>query len=317
MKLTSPILQLAEILSEVREKANEYRDILERNEAQTRATLIDPILSGLGWDDSNPKMIKVELIYEGTILDYGLVAANGRVCYIVEAKKYRTNLNDQRIYGTAIRYAFNNRVPYVVVTDGIQWHFYDDFTPGNTIPDVVDLSQGSLSTNAIGLIKRLDIGNFGYPDELVIQENLEIQVTTVAPPQPHMQTPARQDNPGFITFDQLNQNLAHHLAPNSMRLPDGAVVPLTHWSDVVFELTKFVLGKLPNIQIPIIDQAGRRVNLVSYIRPDSRHEVFHFGGREIFIHTNYSATNCVKNARYIWEKLPVAQRGNMPALSFE
>ncbi len=317
MSTNSPILQFIEALKLVREKAGIFRDILVQNEAQTRSTLIDPILTALGWDFTNPTMVKVELMHEGTRLDYGLMSLNGEIRYIVEAKKLETNLDRQQNINTAIDYAFIHAIPHVALTDGLKWHFYDDFRPGKMIPFAIDLSEGQINDMALALISRLDVANFGYAEERtkVVRPQPEPIEEAFAPTE-FIPVPSPK-NGTFIPLDQLDQNLKGHPAPRSLRLPDGNTVPISYWSGVLYEITKFVLDKHPNLQIPQLDQSGGKVNLISYDKMEERYKVYSYKGREVYIHINYSSTNCVLNAKYILEKLPKDQRPNIPALRFD
>ncbi len=55
--MQSPLSGFCEVLKEVKRRAREYPP---RNETQTRMALIDPVLTALGWDLSNPHQVELE-----------------------------------------------------------------------------------------------------------------------------------------------------------------------------------------------------------------------------------------------------------------
>jgi predicted type IV restriction endonuclease len=60
MRFQSPLSNLCDVLSQIKESARQYRNTLTSNEAATRAVLIDPVLRALGWDTANTNMVEVE-----------------------------------------------------------------------------------------------------------------------------------------------------------------------------------------------------------------------------------------------------------------
>ena len=43
--------ELVEVIEELRGRINEHRTVLQGSEAQTRSSLVDPLLRALGWAD--------------------------------------------------------------------------------------------------------------------------------------------------------------------------------------------------------------------------------------------------------------------------
>ena len=89
MRIQSPLSNLCDVLDQARTSANQYQSTLRKNEAATRAVLVDPILQALGWDTANTFMVEVEKTLDKTRVDYALFDSNGAVCVIVEAKAAR------------------------------------------------------------------------------------------------------------------------------------------------------------------------------------------------------------------------------------
>ena len=60
MRFQSPLSNLCDVLIQIKDSAKQYTATLEKNEASTRAVLIDPVLRSLGWDIANTHMVEVE-----------------------------------------------------------------------------------------------------------------------------------------------------------------------------------------------------------------------------------------------------------------
>lgn len=99
------------------------------NEANTKAHVIEPLLSALGWDpldiDSVVREVKV---YDGTFLDYALKLSGTPRIY-VEAKGLSESLDDKKFMAQAINYANNDGVLWCVLTNGVRWSVYKTNEP--------------------------------------------------------------------------------------------------------------------------------------------------------------------------------------------
>jgi predicted transport protein len=99
------------------------------NEANTRALLIDPVLSALGWDLFNFEEVEREFrVYDGSFLDYALRIA-GVPKLFVEAKALNKALTDKAFIAQTVNYANNEGVLWCVLTNGIEYHVYKSNEP--------------------------------------------------------------------------------------------------------------------------------------------------------------------------------------------
>ncbi|WP_162924718.1 hypothetical protein [Rubrobacter indicoceani] len=117
--MDSPLTNLSNVLARVRASAGSYEPTLRKNEAATRAALIDPVLRALGWDIANPFMVEVETrgTFENKIsADYAL-KTDGEIQIVIEAKKLGINLD--AFYQQAVKYSFGFGVKQVFLTGGI------------------------------------------------------------------------------------------------------------------------------------------------------------------------------------------------------
>ena len=51
--------ELVDVIETLKSRINEHRAVLQGNEAQTRLSLIDPLLRALGWDTGRPRLGQV------------------------------------------------------------------------------------------------------------------------------------------------------------------------------------------------------------------------------------------------------------------
>lgn len=134
MPIQSPLTNIVDVIRQVVNSAEQYEETLRKNEAATRAVLIDPILRALGWDTGNTFMVEVEKSLEQTRVDFALYDNNSDVRVVVEAKSLGANLNQQSFIISLLTYAFTYGLRDVFLTDGLNWQHYSEFKPGNIIP---------------------------------------------------------------------------------------------------------------------------------------------------------------------------------------
>ncbi len=121
--------ELIEVLAGIREKRKIHESILKANEALTCRALIDPLLTVLGWDPSNPALVISEYKIESRFVDYALIdQESGNPVAVIEAKKLGTPLESKEI-AQMITYASMAGVPYAGLTDGDRWQVYEVFRP--------------------------------------------------------------------------------------------------------------------------------------------------------------------------------------------
>jgi len=144
---------LCQVLERLRERLQAHRSLLEANEAQTRVSLIDPLLRALGWPTDDPTSVQVEARAGSGRADYVLRSGNQTIL-VLEVKKVGEKLDIA--HSAAVSYAWEllrqGQPPrYVGVSDGRRWLLYEPQQleqPNHTLdlgdpPTVV--SQRSLS----------------------------------------------------------------------------------------------------------------------------------------------------------------------------
>lgn len=116
---------LVNIINTIKERIRVHRSDLEENETRTRMALIDPLLTVLGWDTSDPACVKPEYPVTGGKADYGLRNAGPTPAAFIEAKKLGEPLESHREQMT--RYSNMAGVKYAGLTNGDRWELYEVF----------------------------------------------------------------------------------------------------------------------------------------------------------------------------------------------
>ena len=119
--------ELNDLVEELREKIQRYGDIYRSNESATRYSLIDPVLTALGWDLSDTSQVRPEFPLGGRnrVADYAMLHETGQPQFFVEAKNLDTAIDkDSPAVEQAINYTIRSDCEYVVITNGDTWEAY-------------------------------------------------------------------------------------------------------------------------------------------------------------------------------------------------
>jgi predicted type IV restriction endonuclease len=95
-----------------------------QSEAQVRQSAVLPILRGLGWDDLDPERVTPEFELGGRRVDFALSALPGQPSLFIEVKGPGSVAGVEK---QLFEYAFHVGIPFAVLTNGQEWHF---FLPG-------------------------------------------------------------------------------------------------------------------------------------------------------------------------------------------
>ncbi len=333
MRIKSPLSNLSETINQVKGSAAQYRETLQRNEAATRAVLIDPILQALGWDTANTYMVEVEKSLDQTRVDYALYDRNANVRIVVEAKALGSNLNDNSIIMNIVRYAFTYKIQDIFLTDGLVWKHVTSLQPGNMDIKVMDFVGDNVVDCAVYLVERLDAARF-WPEEqnidslaqkvsqlesalatlqkefnqLKVSREAETVHTKVAPKissgSANTVAPTASSDHIFTRIDTISN--VTRTRPSLLRLPDGTQIKVNSWTDVLRECCKFALSNNPHIPIPFPDRAGKKVRLFDTVKPPPGISFVEekYNGQSLYIYVNYDANNSVLNARHVLGQVP-------------
>ena len=232
------------------------RDRIERasgwSEAQTRASLIDPILTALGWDVADPALVRHEFTSQGGRADYALLAGKEELAAIVEAKPLNTPLGTKEI-GQTTNYANMLGAPYAALTNGDRWVLYDVFKPAKIEDRLlvdVTVSRAEVQTTALSLLA------LWRPNATSKQwrQAEEPRVTnSQAPPPP---PPPPDDD--WIAFEGIRPT--GKPPPAVLRFEDGSEHTPTTWRDVFGAAIAWLYrrNELTEAAMPVLNRTGTK-----------------------------------------------------------
>lgn len=117
---------LINVINTLKGRIRDHRGDLEENETRTRTALINPLLTVLGWDTSDPACVRAEhALSDGGRADYALRNAGPTPAAFIEAKKLGESLEPHREQMT--RYSNMAGVKYAGLTNGDRWELYEVF----------------------------------------------------------------------------------------------------------------------------------------------------------------------------------------------
>lgn len=246
-----PLDELLKTIEVLRERAQRHRAILSASEAQTRYSLIDPLLRALGWDTEDPAQVRVEDPTGAGKADYSLLLPTGETHethVYVEAKRLGHSLDEGLAQG--ITYCVSKGTPYFAVTDGMIWKIYDAYKRAPmeekmvTEWDIAKEDTWEVARKALALwrpnLKRMPAQSPVVP----------LSTAVVSQPLSAAPSPAPSPAPGGVPLSQ-SLSLPPELRPKKVRFPDGKEVKATSWRAVLIETARWLheQGKLPP-QVP-------------------------------------------------------------------
>lgn len=331
MQFKSPLSNLSEVMIQIQESANLYRETLKTNEAATRAVLIDPVLRALGWDTANTNMVEVEKTMDGARADYALYDSNAIPRIIVEAKALGTNLDQKKLVMSLVKYAFSFGLNDVFLTDGLIWEHFNNFQPRNLSPaKTLNLAVDDPVTCAAYFVQHLDAARYWSIEQSidVLSQRMDELENTIANLQKKIaklpqnvveqsvrgdQNPAKEEK--LILLQDLNEIAGKK--PSRYQLPDGEFLDISIWKDILRESCKFALAHNPSIAIPFPDRVGKKIALFSLEKPANKVSFVteQYNGQNIYIYLNYDSYNCVANALYVLEQVPKEFMKVTPAIA--
>ena len=264
--------ELHDLLDDLASRIDQYITIFSNNEAQTRYSLIDPLLRQLGWDIGDPNQVRIEyrLRHSQGKMDYALFgpADKNKPTVAVEAKPLNENL-DRKAVGQAITYCNSDNIPYFVVTDGNTWRIYEVFKR-EPLPQKV-ITKFSISTSEESAVMQslwLWRGNFRALSSPVVPQ---FDRDPERPHNRHEVTPSREKRTDEIVDMPLelpshNERIPiSEVAPNENKLPahlvysDGQEKKVYFWKQLpTYTLEWLVDTKKVDLKdCPIVAGSGR------------------------------------------------------------
>ena len=225
-----------------------HTEELNRREAATRISLINPFLRALGWDTSDIDQVRVEYPLNQRFADYVLMNADGKPVILIEAKKLNKSLTDA--FDQASRYCVYGRIPYFAVTDGQRWNLWRT-RQQNVGQDALLMELDLLEDPSLMCIKALAL----WQPNVSAHRVLSIAVPKVAS---STMTSKGGSNAGGW---RPNTNLFYlwGQTASQLRFPDHSVRQVSGFRDLLVEATDWLVaeGHLTNDRLPVTDHHGK------------------------------------------------------------
>jgi hypothetical protein len=225
---------LCQVLERLRDRLQAQKSLLESNEAQTRVSLIDPLLRALGWPTDDPTSVQVEVRAGSGRADY-LLRSGDQTILVLEVKKLGEKLDIA--HSAAVSYAWEllrqGQAPrYVGVSDGRRWLLYEpqQLKQPRYALDLAD-SQRSIPALALAFTEAL-------------WRRLYERIIPPPPPPPPL--------PNWLPLTDLRPHPGDP-PPSRIRFPDGSERDLKTWKSLLLEVAEWLVaqGKLTAAACPV------------------------------------------------------------------
>jgi hypothetical protein len=301
---------LVGVIETIQLRIREHRPSLSPNETRTRLALIDPLLTVLGWEVSDPGVVTPEYDVGGGRADYALLDAQSKPIAFIEAKHLDAPLESDRNEEQVVTYATRQRLRFVGLTNGDRWVF-DDLAVFSTGRRRLDLTISNTPAHQCALqmllLWRPNLAS-GQPipanEPILVNNTAFTEPQESAAPSPAPLPPAAlpTSGDGWVPLSEFNPP-AGASPPSVIRFSDGGNVAIRSWREIPTAVAHWLYAR----QILTVDKlpvpSGRRgyaANIEPFHRDGSpmvTHESI--GETSIFINVHLSARASRENTKKI------------------
>lgn len=258
--------KLVNCINTLKSRIETHHDILTEVETRTRVALIDPLLSALGWDVSDPSVVVCEDSVDSNReskkkADYVLMRPDSKKIAVLEAKKLGElgpldHRKDTKSLDQIHSYAGHLGCIYGGVTDGNFWRLYrfEHGIPLNDMPKVLDicLRIDPSVESALKLLvlwrSNLETNNPVEAEKPLIDESQsELIISPVI-----VQQALPPDPSNWVSLS--NYDARHEdVPPKSIRFWDGSELPIKPWKDIIVNVVRklYETKRLTERDIPL------------------------------------------------------------------
>lgn len=299
---------LVSVIETLQRRIHDHGPTLRENETRTRLALIDPLLTALGWDVSDPSLVTPEYNVSGRWADYALLRPDGQPAATVEAKKLGESLGPHRMQ--MLNYSNASGVEYAGLTDGDHWELYEVFQR-RQLEDrrILDIRIGDTPVHecALQLLllwrPNLATGQPVKANPPVLGRTTESEPTEPMPVRPDP-LPEPDPESGWVALSSYQTGAG---MPNAIRLPDGIEHGMGKWVDLPVRIASWLwaTGNLNRNNVPVSPGGNAKRYIVSLEPIHSDGKPFNTSLKTppppipetpLHFERNYSGDNHVKHA---------------------
>ena len=289
---------LVSTINEVKQKIHSHIDELSQNENRTKTVLIEPVLNVLGWNVTDPNVVKIEYEtnqYTNERVDYALFN-DSKPLVVIEAKK----LNGIRTKHASdiVNYANFKGIQFAILTDGDVWEMYDVFKVKELRErKVLDVQLSSIHSASCALSLLL-----------IWRSNIEFESPTKAQ-KPIITRKGKTESPPILhqlwsTFTEFDPPLGS-THPERVRFWDESEASLNSWRDLFIQCVIKVAqsGHLTEQQVPRgISKRSYYVNTEPYHPTRTQfYSPYRIQGTELVVEAHGNAQILRKRIRDLWK----------------
>ncbi len=249
------LADLVGVIETLKQRIQAHGATLRANEIRTRTALIDPLLTALGWDVSDPALVTPEYTVGEGRADYALHGPESIPAAMVEAKRLGHALSDDERM-QMLNYANARGVRYAAVTDGDVWEFYEVFKQA-PLEDRRLLSLRVANTPAHELALKLLLlwrPNVASGQPVAAGSPVLVNGNGDPPPEPPSQLPT-----GWVALSGYDLP-GGTPPPVAIRFPDGTERVMTQWHETLTHTVEwlFAKGTLNTSNVPLTSNSPHR-----------------------------------------------------------
>ena len=262
------------VITTLQQRIREHGTTLRSSEARTRVALIDPLLTALGWDVSDPVLVTPEYNVNGKFADYALLAG-GTVCVFLEAKKLDEPLSKHR--SQIVAYASELGIQFPVLTNGNDWEVYDN---SKLVPieerRILDLSILGTPAHQCALqLLLLWEPNMSTGTPVAAEEPLVSLHPASASQVPQQEVtpfpvhpPVGEPDSGWCRLSSFVVNMDDP-APVAVRFPNGETKDVQSWGYIVRHTVSWLFAHalLPEQNVPVSSSDKRYIVNTEPVHP--------------------------------------------------
>ena len=303
-----PLDDLVSVIATLQQRIATHRQSLQQNETRTRTALIDPLLTALGWDVSDPALVTPEFDSGDGRADYALLH-EGRPAALIEAKHLYEPLERARHQDQVFGYARRSRIKFAGITDGNTW-VLEDLSVFEDEPRILDISIENTPASECALkLLMLWRPNLASGRPIAASEPL-IGLASVPPTATPVVSPAIEtavpispepatDSTVWVSLPDYNPPRGSK-APAAIKFPDDAQAAVGRWRQLPKAVADWLYDKqmLTLETLPIVSGNRRFAVNDKPITHDGKPMTTpeEIGDGEIFIDANVSANSARRHA---------------------
>ena len=262
---------LNELVGTLKERIEQHKDVLSKNETATRYALIDPLLTALGWDLSDPRQVQTEYSIGDGRADYAMLSGRNTPEIVIEAKKLDRPISDG--IKQSISYCTEDGIKYFVVTNGRDWAAYETHkVVPVTDKQIIDFSLTDPTRPTVMKMLWLWRGNFESESPIVpvVPDRPVSQQAATSAPQPAAAAPppsVQQPDRG-IPLDEFSPGKGP--PPAALLFSGGTKKSIAKWYEMQTLVVQWLIDteRLTEADCPVEGSGGGHLVSTSPVKRD-------------------------------------------------